>query len=31
MKFAAIALIGAAQAAKLRGDPFPPLVNPTPW
>ena len=32
MKFQVIALVGAAQAAKMRGDdPFPPLHNPTPW
>ena len=33
MKFATIALVGAAQAAKMRkdDDPFPPLHNPTPW
>lgn len=38
MKFAAIALVGAAQAAKIRGDDcssnfgcFPPTTFPTPW
>ena|ERR1740130_832831 len=30
MKFATIALVGAAQAVRYV-DPFPPLVNPTPW
>jgi len=31
MKFTAIALIGAAEATKIRDDAFPPMVNPTPW
>jgi len=31
MKFTAFALIGAAEATKIRDDAFPPLVNPTPW
>ena len=31
MKFAAIAVIGAVEATKIRDDAFPPLANPTPW